>query len=68
MCLPRYVRWTIVTGRNLESVRMPEEFRITAFDLLLAGTLLHEVPGGGPTACSSCRSAHPTVFIENAAA
>jgi hypothetical protein len=29
MCLPRYVRWTIVAGRNVKSVRLPEEFRIT---------------------------------------
>jgi hypothetical protein len=38
MCLPRYVRRTIVSGRNLKSVRLPEEFRITAFDLLLTCT------------------------------
>jgi len=59
MCLPRYVRWTIVTGRNLKSVRMPEEFRITAFDLLSASRLLHEVSGGGPTACSACSFCTP---------
>jgi hypothetical protein len=67
MRLPRYVRRTYVTGRNLKSVSLPEEFRIIAFDLLLPTSLIHEESGCGPTAWSSCSSAQPTEFIESAA-
>ena len=46
---------------------MPEEFRTTAFDLLLASMLMYGESGRRPTAFSSCSSAQPTVFIEKAA-
>jgi hypothetical protein len=62
MCLPRYVRWTILTGRNFMSDRLPEEFRITEFDLLLPSKQIQEESRSGPTAYSSCNSAHPTVL------